>query len=276
MFRSVLRRGAWAVLLVALAVGIGTYLAARHGGAGELHIHDVRHRVLAPGAELVRSNLYRGAATAGQLLVLHLDPRRINVEVVLNPDRLKLDELAAKAQLVTNAGYFTPKYRPTGLLVSGGKMLSPFVSSGGPAGSGVLVVEDATVKLLRREDIGARRFDKTSLAVQAGPRLIEPDRRPGIRSDDGQHANRTFIGGDARGWLVIGVVYRADGGLGGGPSLFELQRILLKRNHGVTPIIFALNLDGGPSTGLHLRGEPKLDFAESGVVNSALVVQEQW
>ena len=275
MTMGALRRVAIGAILATLLVG-GTYLAARHGGAGHLHIHDVERQTLAPGAELLQANLYRGAADAGRLVALYLNPETVKLEVVLNPSRKKLTALAPGAQLVMNAGYFTPEYRPTGLLVSGGKILSAFVSSGGPAGSGVLVVNDGQVQLLRREDVGARPFKGTDFAVQAGPRLIESDGAPGIRSDDGQHANRSFIGADTRGWLVLGVVHRADGGMGGGPSLFELQRLLLQLDDEDRGLAFALNLDGGPSTGLILRAPPQLDMGEAATVYSALAVRAKW
>ena len=272
---SALRRVGWGLVATGLLVG-GTYLAARHGGAGQLQVHDTHRKVLADGTELVEANLYRGAANAGRLVALFIDPKTATLEVAINTKKRKLEDLAPNAQLVMNAGYFTPEYRPTGLLVSKGRVHSAFVPSGGPAGSGVLLIEDGRVQLLRREDIDARRFEGTEFAIQAGPRLIESDGRHGIRSDDGQHANRSFIGADQRGWLVLGVVHRADGGLGGGPSLFELQRVLLQLENGLRKIAFALNLDGGPSTGLILRAAPQLTLAESATVYSALTVRAPW
>ncbi len=275
MFDGARRRLALGLIVASVLFG-GTYLAARHGGAGHLHIQGTDRATIAPGAELLRARLYRGAADAGQLIVLFLDPKTVRLELVVNPDRKKLTQLAPGAQLVMNASYFTPEYRPTGLLVSQGEVLSAFVGKGGPAGSGVLLLEDHRVQLLRREDIKNRSFEGAALAIQAGPRLIEADGTRGIRSDDGQHANRSFIGADKRGWLVLGVVYRADGGLGGGPSLFELQRLLLRLEPGAEGLAFALNLDGGPSTGLILRAKPALQMSESATVYSALAVRAKW
>ncbi|MEM7676361.1 MAG: phosphodiester glycosidase family protein [Myxococcota bacterium] len=275
MIKGALRRLGWGLVAGGLLIG-GAYVAARHAGAGKLELHDVRRESLGERTELVQGVLYRGAADAGRLVVLYTDPAAVKLEVLVNKERKKLAEIAPHANLVMNAGYFTPKYRPTGLLVSQGNVISPFISSGGPAGSGVLVVEDQRVNLLRRQDVKARAFDESTIAIQAGPRLIEADGAPGIRSDDGQHANRTFIGADARGWLILGVVYRADGGLGGGPSLFELQQLLLNLKPTTASVAFALNLDGGPSTGFHLRGNDKIDLAESGTVYSAIAVEAPW
>ncbi|MEL7371485.1 MAG: phosphodiester glycosidase family protein [Myxococcota bacterium] len=275
MIKGALRRLGWGLIAAGLLIG-GAYVAARHAGAGKLELHDVRREPLSQSAELVQGVLYRGAADAGRLVALYMDPSAVELRVVANVERKRLADIAPSAQLVMNAGYFTPEFRPTGLLVSQGHMISPFISSGGPAGSGVLLVEDERVDLLRRQDVKARGFDASTIAIQAGPRLIEADGGRGIRSDDGQHANRTFIGADARGWLILGVVYRADGGLGGGPSLFELQQILLDLKATTASVAFALNLDGGPSTGLHLRGNDEINLAESGPVYSAITVQASW
>ena len=275
MIKSALRRIFGAIALAGVLLG-GAYLAARHGGAGQLHFNEVHREPLGEGAELVRAELYRGAVTAGQLVAVFIDPAKVTIEVVLNPDKKPLSALAPTAKLIMNAGYFTPEYRPTGLLVSNGETLSPFVSSGGAAGSGVLLVENREVGLFRREDIKSRGFEGADLAIQAGPRLLEADGRPGIHSDNGQHANRSFIGADARGRLMLGVVYRADSGLGGGPSLYELQALLLELEPHTPRVAFALNLDGGPSTGLHLRTKPAIDLPESATVYSALTVQAEW
>ncbi len=272
-----LRRATRGLLVAGLILGGLYYLAARNGGTGRLQVHEVRRTPLGDGTEMLQARLYRNwVSAAGQLVIVYLDPAKVDLQILRNPDRLKLAELAPNAQLVMNGGYFTPEFRPTGLLVSRGVELSPFISTGGPAGSGVLVVEDGQVELIRREDVRERTFENADIAIQAGPRLIEPDGTRGIHSDDRHHANRTFIGADARGWLVLGVVYRGDGGVGGGPSLFELQRLLLKLGPPVTRITFALNLDGGPSTGLHLRVQPELNLSESGTVFSAVTVRAHW
>jgi exopolysaccharide biosynthesis protein len=73
------------------------------------------------------------------------------------------------------------------------------------------------------------------------------------------------IGADAKNRVVIAVIV-GPGGWATGPTLFELQQ-LLRRDLGLA---FALNLDGGPSTGMYLRGEPAIEVPESAPVHSVL------
>ena len=230
---------------------------------------------LAEGIELVRADLFRGRRVAGQLVAVYASLDRVRPRLRLNPERLPLAGLAKSALLVTNAGFFTEEWKATGLLVSAGETLSPFVAQAGSAGSGVLLVRDHRIRLLERDAAAAEDFRDALLAIQAGPRIIEPGGRPGIRSDDGARANRTVIGADARGRLVLVVVYQVDGGRRFGPSLFELMELLGPRGLGRVSeelaLDLALNLDGGTSTGLALRGpEHEADLPEQNRVYSVL------
>jgi len=131
------------------------------------------------------------------------------------------------------------------------------VKKGGAAGSGVLVVDEAGVHLFERSAIEKADYRGARLAIQAGPRLIEKGERPGIRSDDKKPGNRTVIGADARGRLALAVVVGPSSALSG-PTLYELMDLLGKKGlgrsaHPELRFAFALNLDGGPSTGLAVR-----------------------
>jgi hypothetical protein len=121
-------------------------------------------------------------------------------------------------------------------------------------GTGVVVVREQRARLVpftTSFTLGGT----AELAVQAGPRLVEADGRPGIRTDDGQRAPRTVLClGDGGRRVDLILVWRAGNPVVG-PGLFALSRALS------TPLLppdprrceRALNLDGGPSTGLVLR-----------------------
>ena len=212
--------------------------------------------------ELVRGELERGRRAAGELVAVYAPLDRVLPRLRLNPHRMPLADLANLAEsalLVTNAGFFTPDWHATGLLVSEGETLSPFVAEAGSAGSGVFVIRENEIRLLERDAARGENFDNAVLAIQAGPRIIEPGGHPGIRSDDGAHANRTVIGADRSGRLVLVVVYQSDGGRRFGPSLYELMELLgptgLGRISSDHALDQALNLDGGTSTGLALRSD---------------------
>lgn len=244
---------------------------------------SIRHPVrleLAHGVELVRGSLFRGPREAGKLVAIYASLEHVKLRLSLNPERLPLADLAESALLVTNAGFFTKEWRATGLLVSAAKTLSPFVAQAGSAGSGVLVIRDGRIRLLERDAAKARDFKNALLAIQAGPRVIEPGGAAGIRSDDGARANRTVIGADRDGRLALVIVYQRDGGRRFGPSLFELMSLLGPKGLGrVSPELaldLALNLDGGPSTGMTLRSMAhRADLPEQNRVYSVLSLSPQ-
>jgi hypothetical protein len=104
--------------------------------------------------------------------------------------------------------------------------------------------------------------------------LIEPDGSIGIRSDDGQRAARTAACIRNAGQELDLVVVTSKDQLGGGPSLLQLARWLGEplapgESSGCDA---ALNLDGGPSTGIVIADVPKLFRAPLGPVPFALVI----
>ena len=243
-----------------------------------LSVRAVERAMLATGVELVTATVVRGGASVATVRAIYAEPSALSTRVVINRAEAPLSELAPNALAVLNAGFFTPERKPTGLLVSGGKVHNALVPAGGAAGSGVVLIEGGVVSMLERDKIAkGRAFDRASLALQAGPRLIENGGRPGIRSDDGERAHRTAIGADATGRLVVAVV-RGTGAWTSGPPLFELQQILGVKGLGAAAkdleLVFALNLDGGPSTGMHVRHrEHGFDAPEAAPVYSALAVE---
>ncbi len=209
---------------------------------------------LPPGLEVSRlTGLELDDAPQNGVLV-RVDLARMLVEPRAVPGR----NLAALADdpsllLAVNAGYFEASGAPTGLLA--GEHVTYGVA-GRRGGTGIVVVRERRATLV--PFTAAFALDgPAELAVQAGPRLLEADGRPGIRTDDGQRAPRTVLclaEGGRRVDLIL--VWRAGNPLEG-PGLFALSRALS------TPLLppdprrceQALNLDGGPSTGLVLRGD---------------------
>ena len=252
-------RRAVVVILVLLGLGVSTVYMGRRP-QGPLHLAKVRVRTPRPGVELVEGDVRSGARGRGRLTAVFVDLAVAQVELVLNPEKAPLGRLRSNPQawLVANAGYFTEQYRPTGLLVNRGQVLHRFVPEAGSAGSGVLTIQGTEVRLFERDAVDPKIIERADFAVQAGPRIIEPDGSPGIRGDDGMRANRTVLGRDGRGRLALVVIYAPESGLGVGPTLFELQRLLgpdgLGSVRAELALVAALNLDGGPSTGLHFAG----------------------
>lgn len=263
----------------ALALLLGLAGCTRQEGPPEEHrglsLTAVERSPLAVGLDLLTAEVRRASGQVGRLTLLVARPAAVELELQTNPERRSLLELADGALAIANAGYFTKDWRPTGLLHTQGRTLNPLIKEGGAAGSGVMVVEGDEVRLVRREQLAATDLERAHFALQAGPRIIEPDGLPGIRSDDGARANRTVLGRTRDGRLALAVIYGEDAGVGTGPTLYELQALLGPDGLGsIDPQLalnMALNLDGGPSTGLHLSHPTRaLHFPEGGAVYSAL------
>jgi hypothetical protein len=193
---------------------------------------------------------------------------------VVEPSHGRLEQLSKDPAIVgaVNGGFFEVDGAPSGLLVAHGRRIAPFHSRGG---SGFLIVSEGRARLVPAEgDAGAVEGD---LVLQCGPRLVEPDGSLGIRSDDGKRASRTVAcirDGGAELNLVLAWTRNSDRD---GPGLFEMAEWLRQ------PLVFgdktgceaALNLDGGPSTGVVLRDLPGELHKPYGRVPFAMAVSER-
>ncbi|MBK8012540.1 MAG: phosphodiester glycosidase family protein [Deltaproteobacteria bacterium] len=277
-------RSRWQRNLAVLFVGALTLVFLGYGvwfselaPRGSFEVVRVERHNLRPGVEAFDVDFQHRSGPGGRLFLLYSEPSGISPRIAINQKREPIESLEGGAFFVMNAGFFTPKWRPTGLLVSGGRVLSPFVREAGAAGSGVLVLRNDTVTLFERDELKVADYENATLAIQAGPRVIEEDGKHGIWSDDGARANRTVIGRDQRGRLAIAIVLGLHG-WSTGPTLFELQSILgpngIGRRLPDQAFSCALNLDGGPSTGFALR-QPGFEtgYGETSPVQNVLALR---
>ncbi len=191
-------------------------------------------------------------------------------------ERAPGDHLAGLASdpgvlFAVDAGFFMDDMRPAGTLISRG------VSLGGPdarGGSGLLVVRRGRAELLDAT-VPFAAEPTVDLAVQCGPRLIERDGTVGIHRDDGRRFARTAAclrdGGRT---LDVIVAYWRDDPMHG-PGLLGLAQRLAAASPVGDPrgCESALNLDGGPSTGVYVRGWPAASHNALGPVPYALAVR---
>ena len=177
------------------------------------------------------------------------------------------------ASLVVNGGFFDPDQRPEGLVVSRGETLSAWSASLGGGvvvvadgrassvavalphvafGGGVVVVADGRAALMQAE--GFVMAPGADFAVQARPRLVV-DGGANVRHDDGRQAPRTALCVRDAGRELDVIV---AGGEGRGPTLARLAELLVARG-----CDGALNLDGGPSTGVAWRQGGRVHVVEA-------------
>src|SRR5215470_15907815 len=123
-----------AVLLVIGAIIPTSIIANRTFFARQpIEIATVKRSPLAEGIELVEASLLRGDAPGGELVALYLDPHAVSLALHLNDAQNALATIALDALAVMNAGFFTKERKPTGLLVSEGRVLSPLSPHAGSA-----------------------------------------------------------------------------------------------------------------------------------------------
>ena len=142
-----------------------------------------------------------------------------------------------------NGGYFDLDNKPVGLLIADANVVAPLRKA--RLLSGVMVVSDGTVQLLRVADYSSKR--RATAALQCGPFLVDRSRPvPGLNNT--RPARRTFIVTDGSGRAAIGLCSDA--------TLAELGKILA--TPGIVPdlkVQRALNLDGGSSSAFWFAGE---------------------
>jgi hypothetical protein len=174
---------------------------------------------------------------------------------VRRPPNARLERLAQDPSVVAavNGGFFEADGSASGLLVSRGQRIGELDPRGG---SGVLVVGRRGARLVPSD--GAFESTAGDVVLQCGPRLVEPDGSLGIRSDDGKRAARTVACVRDAGRELDFVLAWTRNSDHDGPGLFEMAEWLRE------PLVdgdgsgceAALNLDGGPSTGVVVRGSP--------------------
>jgi uncharacterized protein YigE (DUF2233 family) len=204
------------------------------------------------GVSFFRRERKDGQGRNTVFVVVRLDLPRVKLEARAPPHD-RLEQLGKEPALLVaaNGGFFEADRSPAGLLVSAGKVLSAFRGKGA---TGVLTIQNGRAELAPRDGFVKRAG--LEFAVQCGPRLVEPGGGMGITSDDGKRAARTAACVRREGReldLVFAWVRNSDRD---GPGLYELatwlrEPLLAEDASGCEA---ALNLDGGPSTGLLLRG----------------------
>lgn len=179
--------------------------------------------------------------------IVRLNPELWRFDIAYRPGQPQtLDEWQAEtgAAIVVNGGYFTPEQVATGLIITEGTAQG--VSYGDFAG--MLTIDTAGVPTLRWLATRPYRAGEDAWAgLQSFPMLVKPGGELGFPADadSGSQARRTAVGQDRVGRLYFIVTPR------GYFTLHELSRFLTASD---LDLDVAFNLDGGPSSGMLVRG----------------------
>jgi uncharacterized protein YigE (DUF2233 family) len=171
-----------------------------------------------------------------------LDRYQMRIEDVAMSTALDAVLTRANAELVVNGGFFDPRGKPVGLVMSDGAVLSRLATS---LSGGVVTSDGERAKLWESESFAIP--EGTRFALQCRPRLVV-DGAPNVKRDDGQRSERTALCLRDGGKTVDVVIVTGTTAESAGPSLFALGHFLARRG-----CEGALNLDGGPSTGIAWR-----------------------
>lgn len=133
-----------------------------------------------------------------------------------------------------NGGYFDEEFKPLGLRINNGKILSPLLRA--RLLTGIVVSSGANIRIVRVAEFS--KSSRPAMAIQCGPFLIDGGHEVS-RLDATRRARRTFVA----------VTIKNHGMLGfcSGASLAQLSAILSNLT-GDLKIQRALNLDGGSSS----------------------------
>ncbi len=201
---------------------------------------------LQPGLERRLLNITTDEKYLDSLYILRLEPEYFQFDVAYDPQGFTLEDWQAQtgALIVLNGGYFrleNQDYIPNGLTVIDG---IPLGSSFGDFGGMFAVTQSGPdLRWLARQP-----YDPTEAllaALQSFPILVKPGGELGfpVEYEDNLFARRTVIAQDKKGRILFMVAPQ------GNLTLHQLSVFLTESD---LELDIALNLDGGPSSGIIL------------------------
>ncbi len=201
-----------------------------------------------------------------RIIMVRIEPQSLRPRVLYTPDHpRKISEWAGQsgARMVINAGYFTEENLATGLLVNDGNYHGVSYEDY----AGMLTVPTAgkpEVRWLRARPFNPN--EKLDQGVQCFPVLVKPGGVMGFPedADEGQNARRTVVAQDRQGRLIFMVARR---------GLFSLHELAVWLTENDLEVDIALNLDGGPSTGLWLLNEPAAQIDSGGEIPAVIIIE---
>jgi len=215
------------------------------------------------GIELRRLKVELNGIT-NLLWLARVDPARVRFRVLYdraNPRQVSEWFTSARPLLAVNAGYFTEDYHATGMIISDGTRSGQ--SYTGFGGMFAVRADKVEVRWLVAKPYSSS--EPLRQAVQAFPMLVHSGGKAGLSEDDGQIARRSVVGQDRKGRIVF--VVSPD-------AFFTLKNLAAFLAASDLELDTALNLDGGPSSGLMLAGPAGLTGVDSWIKVPAVIVAE--
>jgi len=175
-----------------------------------------------------------------ELTVYRLDPSLVQATLSYQEasERLDLWQQKLRAHLVINGSYFTEAHEPTGYFKIGDQVYSEKMYDA--QSSGTVAIKSGRISFLDTLKANTKKDAATSI-FQSFPYLIKPDGSDGVDVDSEKVARRTILAQDKQKRILVILLDKTP------LSLFQLMHILRESD---LDVALALNLDGGPSSGL--------------------------
>jgi hypothetical protein len=178
------------------------------------------------------------------LYIWRLDQNYFRLDVAYRetPQSLEIWRQETHALLVVNGGYFrveNERFIPNGLTIVNGETFGNTYESF----AGMLAISDSGAELRWLAQVPYNPSEPLRAALQSFPLLVKPGGELGFpeQFEDNVKARRTVIGQDRDGKLLFLVAPLGD---------FTLHQLCLYLTESDLNLNIALNLDGGPSTGI--------------------------
>jgi len=228
-------------------------------GLTVLHQLPLKWTKLDKGLDFTSLLLQRQNSDKIKPVVLRIDPQKYEFLLLRAPNLLgapsgEIKEMAIKAKVpaAINGSFYLPKtFEPIGLLVSRGQVVHPWHRN---AGSGLFVQSDDKADIVWSRHFN-KDWEKATVALQAGPLLVEPDQKEGIYENRNKHRHRSALGIDGQGRVLMLCTLKEDKGESfSGLDLYELMKIMMASpEDGGLGAKRALNLDGGTSSSFYVN-----------------------
>jgi exopolysaccharide biosynthesis protein len=201
--------------------------------------------VLQPGLERRFLKIYNDQNQhIESLYIFRLDQNYFRLDVAYHesPRSLESWQRETDAMLVVNGGFFrveNEKYFPNGLTILNGQAFGSSYESFG----GMLAISEGGAELRWLAEEPYRPDEHLLAALQSFPVLVKPGGQLGFPEEyeDNVQARRTVIGQDWEGRILFIVAPRGT---------FTLHQLSVYLTSSDLSLDVAINLDGGPSTGI--------------------------
>ena len=194
-------------------------------------------RQIDKGFEVAELPILVGDAVVDRIFLARIDPVWFRFSVYNAATGYKnLDQWMGDlgAALVINGSYYSGRDTPDTPVLSAGKPLGPRQYHA-EAGAFVSSSQFVGIRDLSHESWQAA-FREANDAMVSYPLLVAPDGTTRVRMKSEWLANRSFVGQDKNGWIVLGTTTDA---------FFSLARLAEFLRQAPLQLTLALNLDGG-------------------------------